>query len=37
MPRPLEPGDPRALGRFELLARLGEGGGEQNTATLSKK
>ena len=26
MPRPLETGDPRALGRFELLARLGEGG-----------
>jgi predicted Ser/Thr protein kinase len=26
MPKPLETGDPRALGRFELLARLGEGG-----------
>jgi eukaryotic-like serine/threonine-protein kinase len=25
-PKPLETGDPRALGRFELLARLGEGG-----------
>jgi len=25
-PRPLETGDPRTLGRFELLARLGEGG-----------
>jgi serine/threonine protein kinase len=25
-PRPLEPGDPVRLGRFELLARLGEGG-----------
>lgn len=25
-PRPLEPGDPPVLGRFELLARLGEGG-----------
>jgi serine/threonine protein kinase len=25
-PRPLEPGDPPRLGRFELLARLGEGG-----------
>jgi len=24
--KPLEPGDPLALGRFELLARLGEGG-----------
>jgi len=24
--RPLEPGDPVRLGRFELLARLGEGG-----------
>jgi len=24
--RPLEPGDPARLGRFELLARLGEGG-----------
>jgi eukaryotic-like serine/threonine-protein kinase len=26
MPKPLETGDPRTLGRFELLARLGEGG-----------
>jgi eukaryotic-like serine/threonine-protein kinase len=26
MPQPLEPGDPLRLGRFELLARLGEGG-----------
>src|SRR5580704_11191187 len=25
-PKPLETGDPRTLGRFELLARLGEGG-----------
>ncbi len=25
-PKPLEPGDPPRLGRFELLARLGEGG-----------
>jgi predicted Ser/Thr protein kinase len=25
-PKPLETGDPKALGRFELLARLGEGG-----------
>jgi predicted Ser/Thr protein kinase len=25
-PKPLEPGDPLRLGRFELLARLGEGG-----------
>jgi serine/threonine protein kinase len=25
-PKPLETGDPRSLGRFELLARLGEGG-----------
>jgi eukaryotic-like serine/threonine-protein kinase len=25
-PKPLEPGDPQMLGRFELLARLGEGG-----------
>jgi eukaryotic-like serine/threonine-protein kinase len=25
-PKPLESGDPRTLGRFELLARLGEGG-----------
>ena len=25
-PKPLEPGDPVRLGRFELLARLGEGG-----------
>jgi serine/threonine protein kinase len=25
-PKPLETGDPRALGRFQLLARLGEGG-----------
>jgi eukaryotic-like serine/threonine-protein kinase len=25
-PKPLETGDPRVLGRFELLARLGEGG-----------
>jgi eukaryotic-like serine/threonine-protein kinase len=25
-PKPLETGDPRILGRFELLARLGEGG-----------
>jgi eukaryotic-like serine/threonine-protein kinase len=25
-PKPLEAGDPRVLGRFELLARLGEGG-----------
>jgi eukaryotic-like serine/threonine-protein kinase len=25
-PRPLEPGDPARLGRFELIARLGEGG-----------
>jgi len=25
-PRPLETGDPRTLGRFDLLARLGEGG-----------
>jgi hypothetical protein len=24
--KPLEPGDPLSLGRFELLARLGEGG-----------
>src|SRR5579872_2521393 len=24
--KPLEPGDPRRLGRFELLGRLGEGG-----------
>src|SRR5260370_28123556 len=24
--KPLEPGDPLRLGRFELLARLGEGG-----------
>ena len=24
--RPLEPGDPVRLGRFELLGRLGEGG-----------
>ena len=24
--RPLEPGDPERLGRFELLGRLGEGG-----------
>ena len=26
MPKPLETGDPRTVGRFELLARLGEGG-----------
>jgi eukaryotic-like serine/threonine-protein kinase len=25
-PKPLEPGDPERLGRFELLGRLGEGG-----------
>src|SRR5215472_9156238 len=25
-PKPLEPGDPLRLGRFELLARLGQGG-----------
>ena len=25
-PKPLEPSDPRRLGRFELIARLGEGG-----------
>ncbi len=25
-PKPLEPGDPLRLGRFELLGRLGEGG-----------
>src|SRR5438552_3847701 len=25
-PKPLEPGDPARLGRFELIARLGEGG-----------
>jgi len=25
-PKPLETGDPRSPGRFELLARLGEGG-----------
>ncbi|HTX27280.1 MAG TPA: protein kinase [Streptosporangiaceae bacterium] len=25
-PKPLEPGDPRRLGRFELLGRVGEGG-----------
>jgi hypothetical protein len=25
-PKPLEPGDPVRLGRFELFGRLGEGG-----------
>jgi hypothetical protein len=41
-PKPLEPGDPLRLGRFELLGRLGEGGqgivylGRINTLTLSQ-